>query len=154
MKNKKQCLDSIFIDSTALCIELAPSPPLRARPGPSMPHYKRLIRLRIRLRCKEVYNFLILIILLTSAAIVIHKRPKAIPPVVVAKYPNWIKPGTLGSISRLRPPQQKPAKRALYEAIVWNVYAQQFSSFSLMFRVRTCKSVKVEFLIALIIFIF
>lgn len=58
MKKMKHCLDSIFIDSTALCIEFAPSPPLSARPGPSIPH---------------------------KAAIVMLSRPKAIPPVVVDK---------------------------------------------------------------------
>ena len=36
MKNLKQILDSDFRFSTALCMEAAPSYPLRARPGPNI----------------------------------------------------------------------------------------------------------------------
>ena len=46
MKNIKQCFDSAFMLSTALCIELAPSPPLRASPGPSIPHFNTFKRIR------------------------------------------------------------------------------------------------------------
>jgi len=72
--------------STALCIEAAPSPPLKARPGPNMTHY-----------C--YYG-----IIFTNAAIVIHRRPNAIPQVVVDKYPKVIKEEVLGSIATLNPP--------------------------------------------------
>ncbi len=58
MKNLKHCLDSVFIFSTALCIDIAPSPPLRASPGPNITQ---------------------------KAAIVMHNNPNAIPHVVVDK---------------------------------------------------------------------
>ena len=77
IKNVKHVLDSCFILSTALCMLDAPSPPLNARPGPSIEQ---------------------------SAAIVIQSSPKAIPQVVVDKYPNWIHSGTLFAICRPSPP--------------------------------------------------
>jgi len=61
MKKMKQVLDSIFMFSTAKCILSAPLPPLRARPGPNMEQ---------------------------SAAIVIQRSPKAMPNVVVLRYPS------------------------------------------------------------------
>ena len=42
IKNVKQFVDSVFMLSTALCIELAPSAPLSARPGPSIAHYTQM----------------------------------------------------------------------------------------------------------------
>ena len=38
MKKMKHCEDSFFIFSTALCMEAAPSPPLKANPGPNITH--------------------------------------------------------------------------------------------------------------------
>ena len=38
MKKLNTTPDSSFIVSTALCIELAPSAPLKAKPGPNIPH--------------------------------------------------------------------------------------------------------------------
>ena len=58
MKKIKHCLDSNFILSTALFILSAPSPPLKAKPGPSIEH---------------------------SAATVMHRSPKAIAAVVVLR---------------------------------------------------------------------
>lgn len=57
----KQVFDSFFMFSTALCMLSAPSPPLNAKPGPNMEQ---------------------------RAAIVMHRSPKAMPQVVVDKYPN------------------------------------------------------------------
>jgi hypothetical protein len=77
MKNVKHWVDSFFILSTALCIEIAPSPPLRAKPGPNITQ---------------------------KAAIVIQSKPKAIPQVVVERYPKVTSVEVLLSIATLSPP--------------------------------------------------
>ena len=43
MKKLKHCFDSNLMLFTALCMEVAPSPPLRASPGPSIAAYKAKI---------------------------------------------------------------------------------------------------------------
>lgn len=73
----KQLVLSIFILSTALCMLAAPSPPLRANPGPNMTQ---------------------------NEAMVMQSSPNAIPAVVDDKYPNVMKVDTFSFIGMLNPP--------------------------------------------------